>query len=407
MNRRKFLQQAALCSAGLLIPVGINSWISYGASKNLSQERLIVIMLRGGIDGLNVLVPYTDEDYYFNRLSIALNPPGESNGVIDLDGNFGLHPALQDLMPLWQEKSLAFVNCCGLTNSNRSHFNVQYFMETGTPGDNNNSEGWMNRLLGIIHQNNNITQAVSLGSVTPRIFSGSNSVTNLPRGKRSKHQLSTNNDSQLDQAFIQLYSGQNEVSRMYREGEQSRKILLQELEKEMIMASKGAPNSDKFVKEAREIATLMKGNANTQLAYMDFGGWDTHINESNALKRLLPPLGKGLAALRRELGNEYNNTTIVVLSEFGRTVKENGNRGTEHGHGNAMWILGGKIKGGKIYGEWSGLDKSKLHQGRDLPIKTDYREIISYILQKKFQLSSDSLNQVFPRFNYQPKLSFI
>ena len=406
MNRRKFLQQAALFGTGLVIPIGANSWVSYNMTKNGHQQRLIVILLRGAIDSLNVLVPYQDENYYENRPNIALNPPGESDGLLDLDGNFGLHPALKDLMPLWQEKSLAFVNCCGLANNNRSHFLGQHLMENGTPDDEKNNEGWMNRLLGIIDQNN-VTQAVSLGSNTPRIFSGSNSVANLPRGIRRKQQLSAKKSLKVDQLFAQLYSGNDKLSQAYQEGEKTRKILLEELEAEMTMANKGAPSSDNFVKEAHEIATLIKGNANTQLAFIDFGKWDTHTDEFRRLYRLLPSLGKGLATLRKELGSDYQKTTIVVMSEFGRTVKENGNRGTDHGHGNAMWILGGNIQGGKIYGEWRGLNKSRLYQGRDLPVTTDYRETISYILQKKFQLSNSSINKVFPRFAYQEKLSFI
>ena len=409
MKRRKFFQNLALLSTGLIVPIGSRSWVSLGANspKSNNSDRLVVIFLRGAIDGLNVVVPYTDDEYYSIRPTLALNAPGESDGVINLDNNFGLHPALKDLMPLWQEKSLAFVNCCGLPNNNRSHFAVQHLIETGTPQNKNNNVGWMNRLLGEIHQNNP-TQAINFGAGTNTILKGKNSVANLPR-KESQEVSSTMTTTQknINQLFSQLYQGNSELGKAYQEGLQAQQIFQEELDQEMKTANKGAPKSTSFVQEVGEMAALMKGNANAQLAFIDFGAWDTHTNEANTLRRLLPPLGQGLAKLKKELGNEYQNTTIVVMSEFGRTVKENGNRGTDHGHGNAMWVMGGKVKGGQIYGQWRGLAPNQLYQGRDLPVNTDYREVFAHILDRNFKLSQGSLNKIFPRFNSSKNLSFI
>ena len=406
MNRKQFLQTLALFGTGLIIPISNRSWISYSNAQTSNSDRLIVIFLRGAIDGLNIVAPYTDDEYYSLRPTLALNPPGEfGDSVIDLDGTFGLHPALEDLMPLWQEKSLAFINCCGLPNNNRSHFAVQHLIETGIPDNKNSNEGWMNRLLGEIYQDNP-TQAINFGSSTHRIFNGQNPVANLPR-KESKEQSSTMKQNNLNQLFAQLYQGNGELGNAYREGLQAQEIFMAELQTEMKTANKGAPKSTSFLQEVDEMATLIKGNANAQLAFIDFGAWDTHTNEANTLNRLLPPLGQGIAQLRQKLGQEYQNTTIVVMSEFGRTAKENGNRGTDHGHGNVMWVMGGKVKGGQVYGQWQGLAKNQLYQGRDLPVNHDYRDVITQILDRNFKLSQSSLDKVFPRFNSSKKLSFI
>ncbi len=410
MNRRKFLTKTALFGAGLTIPIGVRSWMSYSlAQPQPSSQRLIVVFLRGAIDGLSVLVPYSDENYYQARPNLAVESSlNDSGELFDLDGKFGLHPALKDLMPLWQEKSLAFINCCGFANNNRSHFALQHIMETGMPDD-SSSEGWMNRLLGIISQNNP-TQAINMGTSTKRIFMGQNSVANIPRQNNNNSQKLefVKENQKLNRLFGQLYNNTDELSKTYQQGQQARQLLIQELEEEMVIASQDAPRSSiAFIKEATLIAKLMKGKANSQLAFLDFGRWDTHTNQSRTLSKLLPSVGLGLATLKKELGNEYKNTTIVVMSEFGRTVKENENRGTDHGYGNAMWVLGGNVKGGKIYGKWQGLDSSQLYKGREIPVNTDYREVIADVLTNNFQLDKNSLFQVFPDFRYQPKFSVV
>lgn len=405
MKRRTILKHIALLTGSLIIPIGNNSWVSKTVGKTLSQKKLIVVFLRGGIDGLNVVVPYQEDEYYDNRPTIALPTPDEVNGVLDLDGYFGLHPALKDLIPLWKKKQLTFIHSCGLQHKTRSHFQAQYYIENGTPGNDQNTDGWMNRLLAVLSAQNP-TQAVSFGSVTPTILRGSIPVANLPRGKDNIKKLSMDN-SVVNQLFDQLYSSNDPLSIAYQEGQKAREIFMKELETEMVEASKNAPSSYNFATEAKQMAKLMAGGAHTQLGFIDLGQWDTHVNQSTTLNQRLIPLGEGLATLVKELGDTYADTSIIVMSEFGRTVKENGNKGTDHGRGNIMWILGKNIKGGQFYGEWATLKKEELFEGRDVNVSTDFREPITNILSKNFNFSDQLVSQIFPDFEPKNNLNFL
>ena len=398
MKRRKFLQAASLVTGGMLIPVGLNSWVAKGIAQSTNRERLVVIFLRGAIDGLNIVVPHQDTDYYGARPTVAVAYPQETDGAIDLDGFFGLNPDLQALMPLWEQKTLAFVHACGSPDETRSHFDAQDYMESGTPGVKSTSDGWMNRLLANL-PHEQPTQAVNVGSTTPRILKGAMQVANLSPGKSSINRLPVDLPA-FSKAFDLMYDDDDPVSQAYQEGIKARRIILDDLKQEMDYSSRGASLADNFVDDAIEVAKLMQGDAKTQLAFMEVGGWDTHINEKSVLKRYLPSLGKGLAALVKELGDSYSETTIIVISEFGRTVKENGNEGTDHGHGNVMWLLGGKIRGGEVYGEWKGLSESDLYEQRDLAITTDFREPIASILTQQMSLDASKIAKIFP--GYQP-----
>lgn len=332
MQRRKFLAQMALATGGMLIPVGRQSWIARGAAQATNPQRLVVIFLRGGLDGLNVVVPHQDPDYYRVRPSIAISYPGEQEGVIDLDGFFGLHPALSDLMPFWQRKNLAFIYNCGSPNDTRSHFDAQDYMESGTPGVKSTQDGWMNRLLSGLPADR-LTQALNVGITTPRILQGKMAIASIRPGKNSVNRLPIDNPP-ITRAFNKLYNNNSELAQAYRKGVEARKIIMKELEQEMLSASGNAAPVNGFVDDAKEVGKLMRGDARTQLAFMNIGGWDTHIREKTLLNRSLPHLGKGLATLVQELGAVYNNTAIAVISEFGRTVKENGSQGTDHENGN-------------------------------------------------------------------------
>lgn len=405
MKRRKFLTAASLATAGMLIPVGLNSWVAQGVARSTKRKRLVVVFLRGAVDGLNVIIPHQEAKYYQVRPTIAIPYPQENNGAIDLDGFFGLHPNLSDLIPLWKQGSLAFIHSSGSPVSERSHFQAQDYIENGTPGINNTTDGWMNRLLGELPQTKP-TQALNVGVTTPYILRGKMQIASLKPGKNSAAPISTDRPH-INQAFNNLYSGQDALSKAYQDGRKAREIVLQELSQEMMSASRGATNVNAFVDDAAEVARLMVGNTQTQLAFMEVGGWDTHINQNNILERLLPSLGQGLATLVKGLETIYADTVIVVMSEFGRTVKENGNRGTDHGHGNVMWLLGGGIRGGKVYGEWRGLNKAALHENRDLPVTTDFREALSLILQQHLSISNDGLNRVFPDYQFRRNIDFL
>ncbi len=407
MNRRKFLQNVSLLATASFIPIGVHGWAARGIAQNNNRKRLIVIFLRGGIDGLKVIVPYRESAYYEARPTISIPPPGEEKGVLDLDGRFGLHPALADLMPLWQQRSLAFIHACGSPDPTRSHFDAQDYMESGTPGVKKTEDGWMNRLLAVLPKGRP-TQAVNLGSTTPRILVGKMSVANLPRGRQANRKLPVDRPL-IHAAFDRLYSGNDPLSLAYQEGQQAREILLAELEAEMLESSRGAPSPVNFVSDARKLAKLMVGDAKTQLAFLALGGWDTHVNQTGQLNRHLSSLGEGLTTLVRELGSVYSDTAIAVISEFGRTVGENGNGGTDHGHGNVIWVLGGAIRGGKVYGEWPGLAQSQLYQGRDLAIATDFRDAIASLLVQQMQIEASNLTQIFPGYvpNRDRRLSLL
>lgn len=396
MNKRQFLKNMALLSLSSLVPLGVQGWVARSQAQSNDMPRLVVIFLRGGVDALNLVVPYQDNAYYEARPTIAINRPSEKEGVLDLDGEFGLHPRLEDLLPLWQRGNLAFIHGTGSFDPSRSHFDAQDYMETGTPGIKSTKDGWMNRLLKVLPQNSPI-QAVNVGEITPRILMGQQQVVNIPTGKNIQRKLSVDRPV-IENAFDLLYNGNDPLSVAYQEGQKTRKILLSELDQEMMEANRGASNADKFAVEARKLAKLMVSDTKTQLAFMAIGGWDTHVQEKNSLNRQLKPLGQGIATLAKELGDLYNKTVIVVLSEFGRTVEENGNKGTDHGHGSVIWVLGGGIKGKKVYGDWQGLDKAQLYEGRDLPVTTDFRAVLSHILHHHMNIPLKDLSTVFPNY---------
>ena len=396
MKRRHFLQ-AGIASASTLVAVGNHAWFTRAQTTPSSSKRLIVIFLRGAIDGLNVVIPYRETAYYEARSSIAIPQPGKDGGALDLDGQFGLHPALASVLPLWQQGSLAFIQSSGSPDPTRSHFEAQDNMERGTP-DARSRDGWMNRLLASLSGNNPI-QAVNVGDVTPHILSGRMPVATLALGRGAASPLSLDRP-EVAAAFDQLYAGNDRQSQAYREGRVARKALLSDLDTEMKMANNGAPLPYGFASDAQRLAQIINKDSRVSLAFMALGGWDTHVNQAPQLARNLNQLGKGLAVLQTTLGSTYADTTILVMSEFGRTVHENGNRGTDHGHGNVMWLFGGGVQGGKVYGDWRGLTNDQLYQGRDLAVTTDFRDAIATVLERHLQLPDSKLNQILP--NYQP-----
>ncbi|MBH8576203.1 DUF1501 domain-containing protein [Nostocaceae cyanobacterium CENA369] len=407
MKRRNFLIQSGMFSATALAAIGSNAWIARSSTANSDPKRLIVIFLRGAVDGLNVVVPYSETAYYQARPKIAIPQPGKEGGVLDLDGRFGLHPALAALMPFWQQKSLAFVHASGSSDPTRSHFDAQFYMESGIPGLKRTGDGWMNRLLGVLSGHTPI-QAVSVGPTTPAILSGRMPVANLALG-RNGDRLPLDRP-QIRTAFDKLYSSNDALSQTYREGKIARQALMNDLDAETKMANNGAPLPNGFARDAQRLAQLMVKDPRIELGFMALGGWDTHVNQGSSqgqLARNLQKLGDGLAVLAKTLGAVYPNTVILVMSEFGRTVQENGNGGTDHGHGNVMWVLGGKVRGGKVYGEWPGLGTTQLYQQRDLAITTDFRDIISNVLERHLYMNDAKLDRVLPSYTPSRKVTLI
>jgi uncharacterized protein (DUF1501 family) len=408
MRRRQFLAQAGIAS---LASLGLEGWLARteaappASSGRANPQRLVVVFLRGAADGLNVVAPYQDPGYYSARPNLALPKPGTNAGVLDLDGRFGLHPELAGLMPLWQKQQLAFVHACGSNDPSRSHFDAQEFMENGTPGSKASRDGWMNRLLAQLQLNQRPqAEAVSLRQTPPMILRGSRPFANLSLDDQNLRQLPID-QTPVRAAFDPLYQGNDPISRAYREGKAAREELrtaLAEDAKENMMANNGAPQAAQFARSTRRLGQLMARDPKIQLAFLDVGGWDTHINQPGRLGQQLRQVSQGLQGFIQALGPVYPQTLIVVMSEFGRTVRENGNRGTDHGHGNVMWLLGGQLKGGKVYGDWPGLGDGSLYEGRDLRITTDFRDVLATTLSRHMRLPAASLTAIFP--GYQPRL---
>jgi uncharacterized protein (DUF1501 family) len=403
MDRRKFLALSAL------LALGSNAWAGQvQAASTSSRKRLIVIFLRGAVDGLNIVVPYGESAYYQSRPRIAVPRPDQANGALDLDGHFGLNPNLAPILPLWKQGSLAFVHAAGSPDVTRSHFDAQDFMESGTPGIKSTSDGWMNRLLGNLGGNNPV-QAINVGATMPRILSGPRSVASLATGRGSVS-FSALDRPQVASAFDSLYGGNDPLSKTYQEGRSARKTIMEDLsspDAEMKAANNGALSVNGFAGDAQRLARLMVRDPNVQLGFLAVGGWDTHVNEAGQLNNRLRQLAEGIATLAQTLGSIYSDTTIVVLSEFGRTVRENGNGGTDHGHGNAIWLAGGSVKGGKVYGQWPGLSSGQLYEGRDLMVTTDFREVISAVLEQHLQLDNARIRKVLPGFTATQRLPLI
>jgi len=400
MNRRKFRKAASLIPGMTLLTLGRAGWAARVNESDIGLKRLIVVFLRGAVDGLNVVVPYGESVYYDSRPTIAIPARGGADALIDLDGHFGLHPALAGVAPLWRERSVAFVHACGSPDATRSHFDAQDYMESGTPGVKATPDGWMNRLLAMLPGAHTSTQAVSFGPTLPRIFTGRMPVANVGVGQAAARPMPLDRPV-VSAAFDRLYRGDDPLSRAYREGQQTRRQLLAELKQDMEAASNGAPSASGFVEIADEAARLMARDKHIQLAFLAVGGWDTHINQGATTGQLanhLRPLGDGLSRLARNLGDAYRDTMIVVMSEFGRTVRENGNGGTDHGHGNVMWVMGGAVRGGRVYGNWPGLAEENLYQGRDLAVTTDFREVIGAVLTRHLKLDGQRVAAVFPGF---------
>jgi uncharacterized protein (DUF1501 family) len=414
MQRRQLLQAAA--AAGLAwTAVGRGAFAAAGQPLP-ANKRLIVVFLRGAVDGLSVVVPYSEGAYYGARSSIALARPGQDGGVLDLDGHFGLNPNLAPLMPLWQSGKLAFVQASGSPDPTRSHFDAQDYMESGTPGRKGTPDGWLNRLLGVeppvVVQPGaraGVTRGISVGATLPRIWAGPNPVANIANGARATKPTLLDRP-QVSKAFDSLYSGDDAMSKAYRESQQSRAevneaMLPAEMDREQMVANGGAPLPNGFPDDASRLAQLMRRDANVQIAFLALGGWDTHVNQGGAKGQLanrLQPLGQGLAALARGLGPVFDDTTILVISEFGRTVRQNGTGGTDHGHGNVMWALGGNVAGGKVHGRWPGIDTPALNEGRDLAVTTDFRQVLAGVCAHNLGLPDDKLARVFPGFDGMP-----
>ena len=401
-TRRFFLKSTGLA---LVATAQAPSFLQRATALESKRKKKILVALfqRGAVDGLNMVVPYTDDRYHGLRPTIALPRPGKGEGaVIDLDGQFGLHPALSPLKPLWDDKSLAIVHACGSPDSTRSHFDAQDYMESGTPGNKGTRDGWLNRYLDN-KQTAELTplRAVSLGAKLPRSLQGSASAVALSNIRDFRL---GGKSPLVEEAFTRMYGempATTNVQRVIHEtsGDTFAALqLLKGLDPSNYRPADGAEYPrNRFGQSMKQIAQLIKADVGVEVAFADSGGWDTHTNEAPQLNNLLGNLGGALSAFAVDLGSRMQDVLVVTMSEFGRTARENGNRGTDHGHANAMFAIGGGVKGGKVYGKWPGLAEADLYEGRDLALTTDFRDVFAEALDR--HMGAKKLDPVFPGYS--------
>jgi len=398
-NRRFFLRNGALAIAGTAaIPSFLIRSVLAEAAP-VPGRRLVVIFQRGAADGLNVVVPYREKNYYDMRPGIAI----PQNQVLDLDGFFGLHPALAPFKPLYDQGHLAIVHAAGSPDMSRSHFDAQDFMESGTPGVKGTDDGWLNRALQEEdlrrRQHHTAFRALALGSQVPRTLAGTvpaialSSVNSFAVGGRSA------TPSPAANAFQAMY-GQSGDQIFHATGDETFEAvkMLRDANPAQYKPAGGIeyPNNE-FGNNMKQIAQLLKSNLGVEAAFTDVSGWDTHQNQGGVTGQLadrLREFSSAIAAFWQDMGDGAENITLVTMSEFGRTARQNGTGGTDHGHANAMFVLGGNVKGGKVYGRWPGLSNEQLNEGRDLAVTTDFRQVLGEAVAKS--IGSRNLDQIFP-----------
>jgi uncharacterized protein (DUF1501 family) len=403
ITRRVFLRDGGLAIVGTAAVPSFLTRAAFGAmDPGARNKRLVVLFQRGAADGLNIVVPHGEPQYYAMRPSI--NIPRKA--VLDLDGFFGFHPSLGAFLPLWRQRHLAIVHAAGSPDPTRSHFDAQDFMESGTPGVKATQEGWINRSLHDIPQTSPKTpfRAIALGPSLPRILSGSeaavamNNINEFSVGGRNGKASPVANtfEAMYDQSLDTVLHGAGE------ETFDAVKMLKSADPGKYTPAAGANYPRGRFGESLRQLAQLIKANLGVQVAFADIGGWDHHVNEGateGQIANVLTEFSQSVAAFWIDLGDLAEETVVVTMSEFGRTARENGNRGTDHGHANVMFVLGGPVKGGKVYGRWPGLDQSQLYEGRDLALTTDFRQVIGEAVTR--HMGNKDLQAVFPGYDNQ------
>lgn len=392
-TRRLFLKSSGLAMFGFgASPLWLHRAVA--ASDSPRKKALVVIFQRGAVDGLNVVVPFGESAYGRHRPNIAVPAPNRGeNSAIDLDGFFGLHPALAPLKPIYQANQLAIIHAVGSPDPTRSHFDAQDYMESGTPGRKSTTDGWLNRALEE-EKDPSPLRAISVGTTLARTLRGSNeaiAVQNVDKFRVG--------DSNLAEVFEDLYASAKDGVLQGAGRETFEAVrLMESIRRQPYTPANGAeyPNNP-LGQSLLQIARMIRANAGLEVAFADMGGWDTHANEPAQLQNLLTQFGLAIAAFHRDMGDQMTDIAVVTMSEFGRTAKENGARGTDHGHANVMFALGGSIRGGKVYGDWPGLEREQLYEGRDLAVTTDFRDVLSELVVRHF--GSASVANVFPGYN--------
>jgi uncharacterized protein (DUF1501 family) len=402
-SRRKFLQSAGLgvLALGLPPPFLVRA---AGAEQSARGKVLVVVFQRGGMDGLNVVVPFKDSAYYTLRPTIAIAEPAAGDErAVDLDGFYALHPALAPLKNFYDQGRLAILHAAGSPDNTRSHFDAQDSMELGTPGLKSPAEGWLNRCLGNGARSDSPFRGVAVSPQMPRILAGA-----APALTLSSIEDFRLRNAATGAALQKLYA--NSPDPLFRRGGQN---LFEALAQLRTVEAKIPPSAaeypaGRFAAGLKQISRLIKADVGLEIAFHEIEGWDTHVAEGGATGQManrLKEFADGLNAFCKDLGDRMADVVVVTMSEFGRTARENGSRGTDHGHGNVMFVLGGKVRGGKVYGRWPGLAPEVLNEGRDLALTTDYRSVCGEVLTR--HMNQRDLGRIFPGFQTREHLSIL
>lgn len=391
MDRRNFLTSAFILGSSLTIYQNN----VFALPSQVSNQKILIVFLRGAYDGLNLLIPHNDSFYYEVRPNIGV----KKDLLKPIDSSFSLNPAVHDILyPMFQQKELTFIHAAGSVDNSRSHFHAQDIMEYGI-FDNSSlyNQGFLYRLYQQLDSKKSFP--MSYTSNLPLILKGDKIIPNISLKSNNKF----NPDERQSDLYEKLYK-KSDLSSLQKESIQMAHEINNELKDEMLSSSKDAISAKGFSLETHKMAQFMKSQRGISIGFIDVGGWDTHVQQGNYQGNFpnnLKNLSQGLSTFKDNLGEQWKDTTVIVISEFGRTVKENGSQGTDHGHGNVVWVLGGDINGGKVTGEWNGLSAKTLHENRDLPVLNDYRSIISQILKQKLELTNNQLNTIFPGYSYK------
>jgi len=411
MNRRYFLKTSGigLASFGLMAaaPEFLHQFAgAQTAAKGYGKKRVLVtIFQRGAVDGLNMLVPHGESEYYNLRPTIAVAKPGQPDGAINLDGNFGLNPAMVALEPLWKSGQLAAITSVGSPDNTRSHFDAQDYMESGTPGNKGTRDGWLNRVLqASATKADSPFRAVSMTQQLPRSLYGrapSVAMSNLADFSVKAGIYSQN----MSGGFEGVWE-QNAKDGLGDTGKETFEAVnfLKQANPAQYKPENGAvyPATD-LGRSLHQIAQLIKAGVGLEVAFTDTGNdirWDTHTNEGGGRGQLagfLRTFSQSIAAFATDLGKRMDDVMVLTMSEFGRTARENGGRGTDHGHANTMFVLGNSVKGGKVYGDFRGLKSDKLYEGRDLDVTTDFRDVFAEAAYK--HMGSKDLAKILPNYS--------
>jgi len=408
MTRRIFLKNGSLA----LVSLGFApAFVARAAQASQARKKILVtIFQRGAVDGLNMIVPYGEKAYYSSRPSIAIPRPGQNEGAVDLDGFFGLHPRMAALQPYFQNKSLAIVHACGSHDETRSHFDAQDYMESGKPGLKSTRDGWLNRYLHAKeHENASPFRAVALAPQLPRTLQGTEPA--LAIGQLSQFGVRAGMATEMMSNSFEAQYAAAADSLLAPTGKEAFDAV--KMMKVADPASYSPANNADYPRSGfgeamKQIAQLIKADLGLEVAFTELGQWDHHANEGSTQGQIanrLDDFARGIASFAQDLGERMADVMVVTMSEFGRTVKENGNRGTDHGHGNAMLVLGGDVRGGKVYGKWPGLEQNQLWQGRDLAITTDFRDVFTEAVMG--HLGAKDISKIFPGYVNKQRLGLV